>query len=54
MVLYLISFPEHKHSGYRWTHNEIEFKVRVIIAESWNCPLDAVQRETTFTEQRAE
>jgi hypothetical protein len=50
MVLYLTSFREHKKSGYRWTHNEIAFKVRLIVAEALAVPLDAVQPEKTLEE----
>jgi transposase InsO family protein len=54
MVLYLTSFPEHKGSGYRWTHNEIAFKVRLVVAESLGLTLDAVRPESTFAELGAE
>jgi hypothetical protein len=32
------SLSEHKHSGYRWTRNEISMKVRMIVAESAGKP----------------
>src|SRR5262249_55970438 len=50
LVIYLISFREHKDSGYRWTGKEIEIKVRLIIAENLGVPLGTVQRETTWDE----
>jgi hypothetical protein len=50
LVLYTTSFREHKRSGYRWTHNEIAMKVRLIIAENLGVPLDAVRPETTLAE----
>jgi hypothetical protein len=46
LVIYSTCFAEHKESGYRWTRNEIELKVRMIIAEMAGLPLDAVQPET--------
>jgi hypothetical protein len=54
MVLYLTSFPEHRGSGYRWTHNEVAFKVRVVVAESLGLTLDAVQPERTLADLGAE
>lgn len=54
MVLYLTSFREHRDSGYRWTHNEVAFKVRLVVAESLNLPLDAVRPECTLAELGAE
>src|SRR4051812_19260596 len=54
MVLYLTSFPEHKGSGYRWTHNEVAFKVRLVVAESLGLPLDAVQPGMTLSGLGAE
>jgi hypothetical protein len=54
MVLYLTSFPEHKASGYRWTYNEVAFKVRLVVAESLGLPLDAVHPDDTLAELGAE
>jgi hypothetical protein len=41
-------------SGYRWTRNEITFKVRLTLAEALNVPLDAVRPESTLAELGAE
>jgi hypothetical protein len=54
LALYLTTFREHRESGYRWTHNEIAFKVRVIIAEALNRPLGDVRPECTLAELGAE
>jgi len=43
LALYATPFKEHKHSGYRWTRNEISFRVRLIVAEAMGLPLDHVQ-----------
>jgi hypothetical protein len=50
LVIYMTCFREHKDSGYRWTRNEIELKVRLILAESTGLPLEAVRPESTFAE----
>jgi hypothetical protein len=50
LTMFVTSVREHQHSGYRWTKNEIAFKVRQIIAESAGMSMDAVQPETTFWE----
>jgi len=49
-VLAMTSVREHRRCGYRWTRNEIAFKVRFIIAESLGLPLVAVRPDTTFAE----
>jgi hypothetical protein len=54
LVLYLTSFREHKGSGYRWTYNEIAFKVRLIVAEALAVPLERVRPESTLVELGAE
>jgi hypothetical protein len=54
LVLYLTSFREHQESGYRWTHNEISFKVRLIVAECLGHTLDHVRPESTLAELGAE
>jgi hypothetical protein len=54
LVLYLTCFRDHKGSGYRWTHNEISFKVRLVVAESLGLDLDAVRPEKTLAELGAE
>jgi hypothetical protein len=46
LVIYATRFSEHKHSGYRWTRNEISMKVRMIVAESTGKPLETIQSET--------
>ncbi len=50
LVIYMTRFSEHKDSGYRWTRNEIELKVRFILAESLGLDLDAVRPECTLAE----
>jgi hypothetical protein len=50
VVIYGTRFADHKHSGYRWTRNEIALKVRLLVAESAGLPLDAVQPETRFAD----
>ena len=50
LTLYLTDYAEHRDSGYRWTHDEIAFKVRVVVAEAMNLPLDQVRTESTFRE----
>jgi len=54
LALYLTSYRDHRDSGYRWTHNEIEFKVRQIVAESMGVALDTVRPETTWAELGAD
>lgn len=54
LVLYAISFPEHKESGYRWTKNEIGMKVRFLLAEALNQPLDKIRPESTLSELGAD
>jgi hypothetical protein len=54
LALYLTSYRDHKHSGYRWTHNEISFKVRQIVAESLGLRLDEVHENSTWTELEAD
>ena len=54
LVFYLTSFPEHQGSGYRWTHNEVAFKVRLVVAESLGLTLNAVRPESTFAELGAD
>jgi hypothetical protein len=53
LVIYMTCFREHKDSGYRWTRNEIELKVRFTIAESVGCDVDDIRPETTFAELAA-
>jgi hypothetical protein len=50
LTLYVTDYAEHRASGYRWTHDEIAFKVRVVIAESLGVSLDEVRTESTFRE----
>jgi hypothetical protein len=50
LVLHLISFKKHKGSGYRWTRNEISFKVRLIIARDLGVEFDKIRPETTWQE----
>jgi hypothetical protein len=50
LVIYMTRFGEHKDSAYRWTRNEIELKVRLIIAESLGLDLDDVRPESTLNE----
>jgi hypothetical protein len=54
LVIYMTRFSEHKESGYRWTRNEIELKVRLIVAECLGIDLDAVRPECTFAELGAD
>jgi len=53
LALYLTSFREHKDSGYRPTRNEIEFKVRQVVAEALGLGMDEVRPESTFAELEA-
>jgi hypothetical protein len=50
LVLAMTCFAEHKASGYRWTRNEIELKVRLILADSLGLPLEDVRPECTLNE----
>jgi hypothetical protein len=50
LVLYMTRFADHKESGYRWTRNEIELKVRLIIAESMGLDVDDVRPECTWSD----
>ncbi len=50
LVLYMTHFADHKESGYRWTRNEIELKVRLIIAGSMGLDVDCVRPECTWSE----
>lgn len=50
LVIYMTHFAAHKDSGYRWTRNEIELKVRLIIAESLGVDVDLIRPECTFAE----
>jgi hypothetical protein len=46
----MTDFAAHKSSGYRWTGNEITFKVRLTLVEALNLPLDSVRPESTLAE----
>jgi transposase InsO family protein len=37
MVLYLTSFPEHRHSGYRWTRSETNSRSDSSSRRAWAC-----------------
>jgi hypothetical protein len=50
LVIYMTRFADHKDSGYRWTRNEIELKVRFILAEQLGLDVDDVRPECTFAE----
>lgn len=50
LVMYLTSYREHQHSGYRWTRNEIALRVRFLVAESMGLTLNEVQENTSFAE----
>jgi hypothetical protein len=50
LVIAMTCFREHKDSGYRWARNEIELKVRLILAESLGLDLDEVLPECTLRE----
>jgi hypothetical protein len=50
LVLAMTCFADHKASGYRWTRNEIELKVRLILADSLGVPLEDVRPECTLHE----
>jgi hypothetical protein len=54
MVIHMTRFGEHKHSGYRWTENEISTKVRLTLAECLNHRLEAVRPESTLAELGAD
>jgi hypothetical protein len=46
LTLYITDDAEHRASGYKWTRNEIAFKVRVVLAESLNIPLDQIDMKS--------
>jgi hypothetical protein len=48
MVIYATDFGEHQESGYHWTRNEIELKVRMTLADCTGQSLDAIQPGTKF------
>jgi hypothetical protein len=50
LAIYLTCFRDHRNSGYRWTHNEITTKVRMIMAECLGLRLDQVRPESTCVE----
>ncbi len=50
LVILMTHFADHKESGYRWTRNEIELKVRLIIAESLGLDVDDVRPECSIRE----
>jgi hypothetical protein len=50
LVLCMTSVREHRDSGYRWTHEEISTRVRMIIAEAFGLTLAEVKPESTFAE----
>jgi hypothetical protein len=50
LVIASINFAGHKESGYRWTHNEIALKVRLVIADQMGMSLHDVQPEKPFME----
>ena len=54
LVIYMTRFSEHKDSGYRWTRNEIELKVRLIVAEQLGLDVDAVRPECSLLELGAD
>jgi hypothetical protein len=54
LVIYMTRFADHKDSGYRWTRNEIELKVRLIIAETLGLDIDSVRPECTLRELGAD
>ena len=54
LTLYLTRFIEHKASGYRWTHNEITFRVRVIVAEQLAHPFHDVRPESSWSDLGAD
>jgi hypothetical protein len=54
LTMILTSFRDHRDSGYRWTRNEISFKVRQIVAESLHLAIDEVKERSTLAELGAE
>jgi hypothetical protein len=54
LALYMTEYRGHKDSGYRWTKNEIEFRVRVVVAEALGLALDEVQPQKKLRELGAE
>jgi hypothetical protein len=54
LKLFVTRFEEHRDSGYRWTRNEISFKVRMIVADAFGVPLDEARPETTLAELGAD
>jgi hypothetical protein len=50
LVLCATLVKEHGNSGYRWTHNEISLKVRLVLAETYGGTLEDIQEHTTFAE----
>jgi hypothetical protein len=49
-VIYLTPFKEGVRQGYVWSREEICTKVRLLISEMTELPLDQVQAEATFKE----
>jgi len=47
-VIYLTTFSD--HPGYRWSHEEISTKIRLIIADALDLPLEKVQPETRLAD----
>jgi hypothetical protein len=49
LTLYITDSVEHRASGYKWTRNEIAFKVRVVLAEALNVPLDRIELKSRLS-----
>jgi hypothetical protein len=47
-VIYLTPFSD--HPGYQWSHEEISTKIRLIIADALDLPLEKVQPETRLVD----
>jgi hypothetical protein len=49
-VIYLTPFREGVRQGYRWSHDEISTKVRLILSVNLGIPLNEVRPEKSFKE----
>jgi hypothetical protein len=46
LTLYITDCAEHRGSGYKWTRNEIAFKVRLVLSEALNVRMDEIRLES--------
>jgi len=50
LVLQLVQIRDHRACGYRWTRNEIAFKVRWTLCEACNVPFHEITLDKTLIE----